>query len=117
MTSSPDPPRRSSRPPRPRITSSPSLPYRKSRLSVPKIRPPLGQPGRSFVVKRAVAPSPPLGSLVVLVPSHRASSEAVASGELPCSFLLEVSELVPAQPTARTTTAHPIRKATTKARQ
>src|SRR5215208_7171575 len=109
MTSSPDPPRRSSRPPRPRITSSPSLPYRKSRLSVPKIRPPLGQPGRSFVVKRAVAPSPPLGSLVVLVPWHRASSEAVAWGDLPSSFL-EVSELVPAQPTTRRIAAHPIRK-------
>src|SRR5829696_7387835 len=70
----------------------------------------------SFVVKRLVGPSERgRGSLVVLVPWHRASSEAVAWGELPCSFLLEVSELVPAQPTARRRTAHPIRKATTKA--
>src|SRR5215203_7520093 len=54
---------------------------------------------------------------MVLVPSHRASSlDAVASGELPCSFLLEVSELVPAQPTTRTRTAHPSRKATTAMR-
>src|SRR5215212_11367553 len=47
------------------------------------------------------------------VPWHRASSEDVAWGELPCSFLLEVSELVPAQPTTRRRTAHPIRKVPT----
>src|SRR5215204_3895592 len=69
----------------------------------------------SFVVKRLVGPSERgRGSLVVLVPWHRASSEAVAWGECPCSFLLELTELVPAQPTPRRTT-HPIRKVTTKA--
>src|SRR5215218_3214902 len=55
-----------------------------------------------------------LPCLMVLVPSHRASSEAVASGELACSFP-EVSELVPEQPTPRRRTAHPIRKIPTKA--
>src|SRR5215203_6401417 len=53
---------------------------------------------------------------MVRVPWHRASSEAVASGALPCSsFLLNVSELVPSQPTARRRKAHPIRKVNTTA--
>src|SRR5829696_5985092 len=110
MTSSPAPPKISSLAPRPRILSSPSRPARLSGLSVPQSRPPLGQPGKSFVVKC----SPHFSK--VRVPWHRASSsDAVASGELPCSsFLLEVSELVvPAQPPTRRRTAHPIRKALT----
>src|SRR5215208_2153985 len=94
----------SSEPPRPRTSSSPFSPASSSPLSVPKSRPPFGQPGRSFVVKRTGR-----FTLVFCVPSHRASSEAVALGELPCSFL-EVSELVPAQPTTRRIAAHPIRK-------
>src|SRR5215208_1663357 len=105
MTSLPSPPKISSLAPRPRILSSPSRPARLSFLSVPKSRPPLGQPGRSFVVKC----SPHF--LKVLVPWHRASSsDTVACDELPCSFFLELSELVPAQPTTRRRTAHPIRK-------
>src|SRR5215218_4133036 len=107
MTSSPAPPKISSLAPRPRILSSPSRPARLSGLSVPKSRPPLGQPGKSFVVKC----SPHFSK--VRVPWHRASSsDAVASGERICSFL-EVSELVPAQPPTRRRTAHPIRKALT----
>src|SRR5215216_3747810 len=51
---------------------------------------------------------------MVRVPSHRASLDAVASGERVCSFL-EVSERTPAQPTPRRRTVHPIRKATTTA--
>src|SRR5215203_5813164 len=47
------------------------------------------------------------------VPWHRASSEDVAWGELPCSFLLEVSELVPEQPTTMRRKAHPTRKVPT----
>src|SRR5215208_6322769 len=106
----PGPPPSASLPPRPRISSSPSPPYRLSGPSVPKSRPPLGQPGTSFVTTDS------LFMILLFVPSHRASSsEAVAWGELPCSFLLEVSERVPAQPTASRKTAHPIRKATTKA--
>src|SRR5215213_1884842 len=124
MTSLPAPPTIKSGPARPRISSSPSKPFRLSRLSVPESGPPLfGQPGRSFVVKTTLCF---IGSdcncswsqvpLMVRVPSHRASSsESVAWGELPCSFLLEVSERVPAQPTASRKTSHPIRKATTKA--
>src|SRR5215203_2306943 len=46
---------------------------------------------------------------MVRVPSHLASSEAVASGECPCAFS-EVSELIPAQPPIRRKKAHPIRK-------
>src|SRR5215217_5508172 len=99
----------SSEPPRPRSSSSPFSPASSSPLSVPKSRPPFGQPGRSFVVKRTGR-----FTLVFCVPSHRASSEAVALGELPCSFL-EVSELVPAQPTTRRIAAHPIRKVPTTA--
>src|SRR5215211_4329433 len=50
------------------------------------------------------------------VPPHRASSsEAVAWGELPCSSFLELSELVPEQPTISRRKAHPIRKVPTKA--
>src|SRR5829696_2503943 len=114
MMSLPRPATMWSLPPRPRILSSPSLPASLSGLSVPKSRPPLlGQPGRSFVVK--TPPPAPFGLLMVLVPPHRASSsDAGAWGECPCSFLLEVSELVvPAQPTTRRRTAHPIRKANT----
>src|SRR5215213_9441829 len=96
--------------PRPRILSSPSRPARLSGLSVPKSRPPLGQPGKSFVVKC----SPHFSK--VRVPWHRASSsDAVASGELPCSFLLEGSEGVPAQPTTRRRKAPPIRMVPTTA--
>src|SRR5215207_10601634 len=116
MTSLPGPATMWSLPPRPRILSSPSLPASLSGLSVPKSRPPLlGQPGRSFVVK--TPPPAPFGLLMVLVPSHRPSSlDAGAWGECPCSFLLEVSELVvPAQPTTRRRTAHPIRKVPTTA--
>src|SRR5215218_8571658 len=60
---------------------------------------------------------------MVRVPSHRASSEPVASGERVCSLVvasvcpfsfLEVSERVAAQPTTRRT-AHPIRKVPTTA--
>src|SRR5215208_37502 len=114
MTSLPTPPAMSSLAPMPRISSSPSLPTSFSSLSVPKRRPPLlGQPGRSLVIKSPVSRR---GTLVVRVPSHRASSlDTVAPGELPCSFLLEVSELVPEQPTASRRKAHPIRKAPTKA--
>src|SRR5215211_2697676 len=108
MTSLPSPPTMWSLPPRPRILSSPSLPASLSGLSVPKSKPPLlGQPGRSLVVK--TPPPAPFGLLMVLVPSHRASSlDAVASGECPFSFLLEVSELVPEQLTTRRRTAPPI---------
>src|SRR5215213_490422 len=98
------------------MVSSPSPPSKLGRAgfldrvwsdpSVPKSRPPLGQPGMSLVIL--------LPCLMVLVPSHRPSSEAVASGELACSFP-EVSELVPEQPTPRRRTAHPIRKIPTKA--
>src|SRR5215217_144973 len=49
------------------------------------------------------------------VPPHRASSDSVALGELPCSFLLEDSERVPAQPTTRRRAAHPIRQVPTTA--
>ena len=82
----------------------------------------MGQPGRSFVLK--TPPPAPFGLLMVLVPSHLACSDAVAWGErpcsvvasvCPCSFLLEVSELVPEQPTIRRRTKHPIRKVTTTA--
>src|SRR5829696_1948899 len=105
----PGPPSTSSEPPRPRTSSLPFSPASSSGLSVPKSRPPLGQPGRSFVVKRAGR-----FMLIFRVPSHRpSSSDSVALGELPCSFLLEVSELVPAQPTTRRRTAHPIRKVPT----
>src|SRR5215207_2023840 len=108
MTSSPYPWEIESEPPRPRITSSPSPPYKLGRAgfldrvrsdpSVPKSRPPLGQPGMSFVV--TISPLP--DSLMVLVPSHRASS------------LLEVSACTPEAPATRRT-AHPTRKVTTKA--
>src|SRR5215203_760908 len=57
--------------------------------------------------------------------SHRASSDSVASGERGWSCLVvasvcpccsfEASELVPAQPTTRRRTAHPITKALTTA--
>src|SRR5215207_8832081 len=118
MTSLPDPPKISSLPPRPRTSSSPFSPASRSGLSVPKSGPPCGQPGRSFVVKRAGR-----FTLVFRVPSHRASSSDVASGERPCSLVdsvwpcsfLEDSERVPAQPTIRTRTAHPIRKVHTTA--
>src|SRR5215204_2323219 len=118
MTSLPTPPKMESEPRRPRISSCPSLPSSLSLLSVPKSGPPLGQPGRSFVVKR----SPHFWK--GRVPWHRASSEAVASGEHVCSFLvasvgscsfLKVTELVPAQPTPRRSTAKPIRKVPTTA--
>src|SRR5215211_1522490 len=110
MTSLPGPPKTASEPPRPRISSSPFSPASPSGPSVPKSRPPLGQPGRSLVVKRAG-----VLTLIFLVPSHRASSlEAVAWGELPCSFLLEAPELAPEQPTTRRK-AHPIRKVPTTA--
>src|SRR5215218_6895041 len=115
MTSLPTPPEIPSAAPRPRISSSPSLPSRWSGLSVPKSRPPLlGQPGRSFVT---VVPA--YFDLKVRVPPHRASSDAVALGECPCSLLvasvcpwpsLGASELVPAQLTIRRRKAHPIRK-------
>src|SRR5215204_3319192 len=121
MTSLPAPPTIKSGPARPRISSSPSKPFSLSGLSVPESRPPLfGQPGRSFVVKTTLCF---IGSdcscswsqvtLMVRVPSHRASSESVALGELPGSFL-EASEPPPAQPTTRRT-AHPIRKILTTA--
>src|SRR5215212_3566591 len=101
----------SSEPPRPRTSSSPFSPASKSGLLVPKSRPPLGQPGRSLVVR-----SPGRLTLVFRVPSHRDSSEGVAWGELPCSFLLAVSELVvPAQPTTRRRKAYPIRRVPTTA--
>jgi hypothetical protein len=51
--------------------------------------------------------------LMVRVPWHRASWEAVALGECPCSFL-EACACTPEAPATRKTT-HPIRKATTKA--
>src|SRR5215217_9191838 len=107
MTSSPDPWRILSLPPRPRIVSSPSPPYKLGRAgfldrvlsdpSVPKSRPPLGQPGRSLVV--TISP-PKSAGLMVLVPSHRASS------------FLEVSACTPEAPAISTTT-HPIRKVLT----
>src|SRR5215217_4100906 len=110
MVSLPGPPKTASEPPRPRISSSPFSPASPSGPSVPKSRPPLGQPGRSLVVKRAGR-----FTLIFLVPSHRASSlEAVAWGECVCS-LCRASEPTPAQPTATRRTAHPIRKATTTA--
>src|SRR5918994_5937084 len=125
MTSLPAPPKIKSGPARPRISSSPSKPFSLSGLSVPESRPPLlGQSGRSFVVKTTLYF---VGSdcncswsqvtLMVRVPSHRASSsDSVAWGELPCSsFLLEVSEFVPAQPTIRRRKAHPSRKVPTTA--
>src|SRR5918998_2386655 len=109
MTSSPDLWEIESEPPRPRITLSPPPPYKLGRTrfldrvwsdhSVPKSRPPLGQPGRSLVV--TIIPLP--GSLISRVPSHRASS------------LLEACACTPEAPATRRTTAHPIRKATTKA--
>jgi hypothetical protein len=106
--------------PRPRILSSPFSPEKLSYLSVPESRPPLlGQPGRSFVVK---TPSARCGFLRVRVPSHRASSDAVASGERAWSAVASVcpcplgdSERVPAQPITIRRTAHPIRKAPTRA--
>src|ERR671911_563153 len=103
MTSLPNPPKIQSSALRPCISSSPSLPSNTSPPSVPESRPPLGQPGTSFVVK--TVPS----CLKVRVPSHRASSDAVAS-VCPCSSC-GASERTPAQPT--TTTA--IRKAPTTA--
>src|SRR4028118_2350110 len=109
MTSSPYPWKIESEPPRPRITSSPSPPYKLGRAgfldrvrsdpSVPKSRPPLGQPGRSLVV--TISP-PKSAGLMVLVPSQRASSLLEA-----CACTLEAP--------ATRRTAHPIRKATTKA--
>src|SRR5215207_9114612 len=114
MTSLPSPPQNSSSPPSPRILSAPSPPNSLSGPSVPKSRPPLGQPGRSFVVWTPQPTHPPL-RLILRVPSHRASSsDAVAWGELPCSFF-EVSERVPEQPTPRRRTTHPIRKIPTTA--
>src|SRR5215218_1695326 len=111
---------RTSSAPRPRISSSLSLPASLSGLSVPESRPPLGQPRGSYVVKSTflvIFQTSDLGAgltLMVRVHSHRASSsDPLALGELPCSFLLEVSELVPAQPTTRRSTAHPIRKVPT----
>src|SRR5215210_6618242 len=95
MTSLPSPPMTSSLPPRPRTSSSPFSPAIRSGLSVPKSRPPCGQPGRSFEVKRAGR-----FTLISRVPSHRASS------------FLEVSACTPEAPAIRKT-AHPIRKATT----
>src|SRR5215204_663292 len=117
VTSRPWPPVRKSLPPRPRTSSAPSSPASLSGLSVPSSKPPLGQPGRSFVVR-----TPRVGFLKVRVPSHRASSDAVAGGERVGSFLVAsvcpwpscgASELVPAQPTIRRRTAHPIRKVPT----
>src|SRR5215204_3693597 len=99
MASLPTPPTITSLPPRARISSSPSLPCSQSFLSVPKSRPPSGQPGRSFVIK-GPPPETDTGFLVVIVPSHRASS------------FLEVSACTPEAPAIRTT-AHPIRKANT----
>src|SRR5215217_9051514 len=118
MTLLPELPMSSSLPPRPRISSSPSLPKRISGPSVPESRPPLGQPGTSFVT--AVSSS----HLMVRVPSHRGSSDVVASGERPCSFVAslcpcfsscEDSALTPDPPITRRRTAHPIRKAPTTA--
>src|SRR5215204_4411281 len=111
MASRPWPPVRKSLAPRPRTSSAPSSPPSLSGLSVPESMPPLGQPGRSFVVR---TPAPMVGFLKVRVPSHRASSEAVAWGECVCSFC-GASEPTPAQPTPRRSTAHPIREALTKA--
>jgi hypothetical protein len=99
----------SSEPPRPRTSSSPFSPASSSPLSVPKSRPPFGQPARSLVVKRTGR-----FTFVFCVPSHRASSEAVAWGERPCSSFLEVSAST-LEASAIRRTAHPIRKATTKA--
>src|SRR5215203_7545958 len=78
----PGPPPSTSLPPRPRISSSPFSPLSSSFLSVPKSRPPLGQPGTSFVTTDS------LFMILLFVPSHRASSSDVASGERPCSFLV-----------------------------
>src|SRR5918993_3039527 len=71
---------RLSLPPRARTSSSPSPPASQSTLSVPKSRPPLGQPGRSFLVKRPSS----------LFSSHRAPSDIVAWGERPCSLVASV---------------------------
>src|SRR5215212_11779851 len=121
MTSLPSPPQTSSEPPRPRTSSSPFSPASASPFSVPESRPPFGQPGRSFVVKR-----PGRFTLIFRVPSHFASSEAVALGECVCSLLVasvrlclfcwEASASTP-EASAIRSKAHPIRKATTKAMQ
>src|SRR5215203_428247 len=112
MRSLPAPPKVKSPVPRPRISSSPSLPSRLSCLSVPERGPPLGQPGRSFVVR--VKPF-----LKVRGSSQRPCSCLVPS-VCPCSFLevcpcsfLEVSERFPEQPTTMRRTAQPITKALT----
>src|SRR5215203_290327 len=97
MTSLPGPPKTKSLPPRLRTSSSPFSPASSSVLSVPLSRPPCGQPGRSFEVKRAGK-----FTLIFRVPSHRASS------------FLEACACTPEAPATRTT-AHPIRKDTTKA--
>src|SRR5215217_8384213 len=97
MTSLPGPPKTKSLPPRLRTSSSPFSPANSSVLSVPLSRPPCGQPGRSFEVKRAGK-----FTLIFRVPWHRASS------------FLEACACTPEAPTVRTAT-HPIRKATTKA--
>src|SRR5215204_173785 len=118
MTSLPDPPQStSSSPPRPRTSSSPSSPARLSGLSVPESRPPLGQPGTSFVTQdRPYA-------LILRVRSHRASSDAVASvaSVISCSCLVAsvcscsspcgASERTPAQPTTTRRITHPKRRA------
>src|SRR5215204_5151201 len=95
MTSLPGPPKTKSLPPRLRTSSSPFSPASSSVLSVPKSRPPCGQPGRSFEVKRAGK-----FTLIFRVPSHRASS------------FLEAFACTPEAPATRRT-AHPITKATT----
>src|SRR5215212_10384490 len=122
--------------PRPRTSSSPSSPVNLSASSEPESRPPLGQPGRSFVIVSAsgspgctelsdtVLTPALLSRSTVRVPAHRASSDAVGSGERPCSCLLAsvlrcasslgASERIPTQPTARRTT-HPIRRPLTTA--
>src|SRR5215211_9333877 len=118
MTSLPAPPNMKSPVPRPRTSSSPSSPARLSYPSVPVSRPPLGQPGRSFVV---MTPDHCSNLLNFRVPSHRASSDAVASGVCACSleasvcpcFSCGASDRNPEQPTINT--KHPIRKASTTA--
>src|SRR5215212_4155854 len=97
MTSLPGPPKTKSLPPRLRTSSSPFSPASSSVLSVPLSRPPLGQPGRSFEVKRAGK-----FTLIFRVPSHRASSSLEASA---CTLVAS----------AIRRTAHPIRKVPTKA--
>src|SRR5215212_3433961 len=132
MTSLPNPPISWSLAPRPRISSSPSKPSSKSGLSVPESRPPLGQPGTSFVSQpfsyKPFSNDGPMYRASTFrsmgcVSSHRACSDA-ALAERVCSLLVVsvcplsscgASERVPAQLTTRRRTAHPIRKGPTTA--